>query len=123
VVSYAVRHRTVEIGTRMALGAVGRDVLRLVLGDGLRMAAYGIVIGGVVVVAAVFLLKSEVFGIRIDGPLPFLFFDRNCSGHRRAGLLLSRLARDPGCPHGLPSATIRDRSGAAHAAWRSEYRV
>ena len=72
VVSYAVRHRTVEIGTRMALGAVGRDVLRLVLGDGLRMAAYGIVIGGVVVVAAVFLLKSEVFGIRIDGPLPFL---------------------------------------------------
>jgi serine phosphatase RsbU (regulator of sigma subunit) len=72
VVSYAVRHRTVEIGTRMALGAVGRDVLRLVLGDGLRMAAYGIVIGGVVVVAAVFLLKSEIFGIRIDGPLPFL---------------------------------------------------
>jgi predicted permease len=73
VVSYAVRHRTVEIGTRMALGAVGRDVLRLVLGDGLEMAAYGIAIGGVAVIAAVFLLKSEVFGIRIDGPLPFLF--------------------------------------------------
>jgi serine phosphatase RsbU (regulator of sigma subunit) len=73
VVSYAVRHRTVEIGTRMALGAVGRDVLRLVLGDGLRMAAYGIVIGGVVVIAAVFLLKSEIFGIRIDDPRPFLY--------------------------------------------------
>src|ERR1019366_9838749 len=71
VVSYAVRHRTVEIGTRMALGAVGRDVLGLVLGDGLRMAAYGIGIGGVVALAAVFLLKSEVFGIRLDDPLPF----------------------------------------------------
>jgi predicted permease len=73
VVSYAVRHRTVEIGTRMALGAVGRDVLRLVLGDGLRMAAYGIAAGGVVVVAALFLLKSEVLGIRIDDVRPFLY--------------------------------------------------
>ncbi|MGD0868465.1 MAG: ADOP family duplicated permease [Bryobacteraceae bacterium] len=73
VVSYAVRHRTVEIGTRMALGAVGRDVLGLVLGDGLRMAAYGIGIGGVVALAAAFLLKSEVFGIRMDDPRPFLY--------------------------------------------------
>jgi serine phosphatase RsbU (regulator of sigma subunit) len=73
VVSYSVRNRTVEIGTRMALGAVGRDVLGLVLGDGLRMAAYGIGIGGVVALAAVFLLKSEVFGIRLDDPLPFLY--------------------------------------------------
>jgi putative ABC transport system permease protein len=73
VVSYSVRQRTVEIGTRMALGAVGRDVLRLVLGDGLKMAAYGIAIGGVMVIAAVFLLKTAIFGIRIDNPLPFLY--------------------------------------------------
>jgi predicted permease len=73
VVSYSVRQRTVEIGTRMALGAAGRDVLGLVLGDGLKMAAYGIAIGGVVVIAAVFLLKTAIFGIRIDDPLPFLY--------------------------------------------------
>lgn len=73
VVSYSVRHRTVEFGTRMALGAVGRDVLGLVLGDALRMASFGIVIGGVVVVAAVFLLQSKIFGIHVDDLRPFLF--------------------------------------------------
>jgi predicted permease len=46
VVSYSVRQRTVEFGTRLALGAVGRDLLLLVVGGGMRMAAYGIVIGG-----------------------------------------------------------------------------
>ena len=73
VVAYSVRHRTVEFGTRMALGAVGRDVLRLVLGDAFKMAVYGIAIGGVVVVAAVFLLQSQIFGIRVDDLRPFLF--------------------------------------------------
>lgn len=73
VVSYSVRHRTVEFGTRMALGAVGRDVLGLVLGDALRMASFGIAIGGVVVVAAVFLLQSKIFGIHVDDLRPFLF--------------------------------------------------
>lgn len=73
VVSYSVRHRTVEFGTRMALGAVGRDVLRLVLGDAFKMAVNGIAIGGVVVVAAVLLLQSQIFGIRVNDLRPFLF--------------------------------------------------
>src|SRR5262249_38238331 len=46
LVAYGVRQRTVEIGTRMALGAVGRDVLRLVIGGGLKMAAAGVGDGG-----------------------------------------------------------------------------
>ena len=72
VVSYAVRHRTVELGTRMALGAAGRHVLRLVIGDGLRMTAYGIAIGGVAVALSALLLKSQIFDIRVDDPRPFL---------------------------------------------------
>ena len=42
-------------------------------GDGLKMAAYGVAAGGLVVIAAVFLLKAAIFGIRIDDPLPFLY--------------------------------------------------
>ena len=71
VVSYSVRQATVEIGTRMALGAVGRDVLRMVVGDGLKMAAYGAAIGGVAVVIASWALV-RVFAIRDLGALPFI---------------------------------------------------
>jgi serine phosphatase RsbU (regulator of sigma subunit) len=45
VMSYSVRERTVEMGTRMALGAVRGDLLSLVVGDGFKMAAQGMLIG------------------------------------------------------------------------------
>ncbi len=56
VVSYSVRQRTVEIGTRMALGAQNSDVFRLVLGDGFQMATYGVAIGVTAIAAATWLL-------------------------------------------------------------------
>ena len=59
VVSYSVRQRTVEMGTRMALGAVSRDLLYLVVGSGLKMAAYGVAIGGIASIAAVWLLIDQ----------------------------------------------------------------
>src|ERR1039457_1603883 len=70
VVSYSVRQRTVELGTRMALGATSRDLLYLVCGSGLRMAAYGVVIG-CIAAAAIWLLVRE---LRIGNPglLPFV---------------------------------------------------
>jgi len=72
VVSYSVRQRTVEIGTRMALGATSRGVLSLIVGDGLKMAAYGVAAGGIAAIAAAFYL-ARVFRIGELGPAPFLY--------------------------------------------------
>ena len=70
VVSYSVSQRTVEIGTRMALGAVSRDIVSLVIGSGLKMAAYGLAFGGVAVISAAWLLVRQ-FGVHDMGFLPF----------------------------------------------------
>ena len=71
VMSYSVARRTHEIGTRMALGAQPKDVLRLVLMQGARLALAGVAIG---VVAAVILTRymgSFLFGISAGDPGTF----------------------------------------------------
>ncbi|HUQ84187.1 MAG TPA: ADOP family duplicated permease [Gemmatimonadaceae bacterium] len=52
VVAYTVAQRTQEIGVRIALGAQARDVVRLVLGEGIRFAAAGVALGVAVALAA-----------------------------------------------------------------------
>ncbi|HYN06271.1 MAG TPA: ADOP family duplicated permease [Vicinamibacterales bacterium] len=71
VVSYSVRLRTVEIGMRMALGATGGGVFAMIVGNGLRTAAYGVVTGGAAAFAAVFYL-AQVFELAYVGPAPFI---------------------------------------------------
>ena len=71
VVSYAVRRGTVEIGTRMALGALGKDLMVMIVGRGLRMAAFGALLGAVIVAGAAWML-IRVFEIRDFGVLPFV---------------------------------------------------
>ncbi len=72
VVAYAVRQRTVELGTRMAIGATSQDLFRLVIGDGLKMAGYGVLAGSMVVAVAAVVLRATVFGVHLDDPRPFL---------------------------------------------------
>jgi ABC-type antimicrobial peptide transport system permease subunit len=72
VVAFFVAQRTQEIGVRMAIGAQRSDVLRLVLGEAARMAAFGVIIGVVASLAISRLLTSLLFGISATDPLTFI---------------------------------------------------
>jgi ABC-type lipoprotein release transport system permease subunit len=72
VMSYVVGQRANEIGLRMALGASAHDVLRLVLGRGLLLAALGLVIGLAGAIAATRSLHSLLFGVKEGDPLTYV---------------------------------------------------
>jgi putative ABC transport system permease protein len=72
VIAYSVSQRTRELGIRLALGAQRRDVLRLVLRQGLKLAGLGIVIGLAGAIAVMRLLSSLLFGIGPLDPMTFL---------------------------------------------------
>ena len=71
VVAYSVTRRTQEIGIRAALGAQRIDVLRLIVGEGARLAAIGISIGLVLSLALTRLISSLLFGVSAADPLTF----------------------------------------------------
>jgi predicted permease len=72
VISHLVGQRTHEIGIRMALGAQRGDVMRLVLGQGLRMAFLGVLIGIAAALALTRLMASQLFGVSSHDPLTFV---------------------------------------------------
>lgn len=71
VVAYAVAQRTRETGLRLALGASAADILRLVLGEGLRRSAVGIALGLAAAFAAAHASRSLLFGVGEADPAAY----------------------------------------------------
>jgi ABC-type antimicrobial peptide transport system permease subunit len=69
VISYAVAQRTREMGIRIALGATRRDLARLVVGQGVALAAAGGAVGLVGAFAGVRVIRTQLFGVEPTDPI------------------------------------------------------
>jgi predicted lysophospholipase L1 biosynthesis ABC-type transport system permease subunit len=72
VISYLTGQRTREIGIRVAMGASGSDVLRMILGEGMRITLIGIAIGIVAALGLTRLITKIIYGVSASDPLTFL---------------------------------------------------
>jgi putative ABC transport system permease protein len=71
IISYGVTQRVQEVGVRMALGAQGRDVLRLIVGQGLKLVLIGIFLGAAAAFAATRLISDLLNQVSATDPVTF----------------------------------------------------
>ena len=72
VIAYSVAQRTREVGVRMALGAGRRDVLRLFVGQGMRLVLPGLAIGLGAAFALTRVMTSLLFGVKPTDAMTFI---------------------------------------------------
>jgi putative ABC transport system permease protein len=72
VISYSVARRVQEIGIRMALGASQRDVLRMILRQGLLSVAIGVALGAAGALALTRVIANQFYGVKPADPATFL---------------------------------------------------
>ena len=72
VLAFQVSQRTTELGIRLALGAEPGALLRMILGEGVMMAAIGLVIGGVTAIPLTRALSGLLFGVEPADPFTIL---------------------------------------------------
>jgi len=71
VLAYAVAQRRQEIGVRVALGAQTRDVLRLIIGQGMSLALLGVTLGLGAAFGLTRLMRAMLYGVSPADPLTF----------------------------------------------------
>jgi putative ABC transport system permease protein len=72
VISYLTSQRTHEIGIRVALGASATDVLRMIVGEGMRIALIGVGIGIAAALGLTRLITKLIYGVGANDPLTFI---------------------------------------------------
>ena len=109
LIAYSVAERTRELGIRIALGASRQRILRSILGQGLRLAVSGVIIGAAIAAFAARVLRNFVWGVTTGDPATFV----------GVGLLLVIVAALASLIPARAGGQGEPGAGAEGVAWRA----